>query len=143
MIEPEKYAEQINDEQDYRRAKSLRRLSSLAERLLWNDLRRLPDELALKFRRQHPVHPYIVDFACVSCKLIVEIDGNSHDVRQDYDAERSRYLNGLGYTVMRFTNEDVYKNREGVVRDNLQKAKKLFQAQHSTPPLTPPQGEGD
>jgi very-short-patch-repair endonuclease len=143
MLAPKKVAHHINNEQDYRRAKSLRQSSPLAERLLWNDLRQLPNELALKFRRQHPVHPYVIDFACISCKLIVEIDGGSHNARQNYDAERSRYLNDLGYVVMRFTNDDIYRNREGVLQDIVRKAQELLQAQPSTPPLTPPQGEGD
>ena len=115
----------------------------MAERLLWNELRRLPDELNLKFRRQHPIHPYIVDFACVACKLIVEIDGASHDARQERDAGRSRELIQHGYTVMRFTNEDVYRNRGGIVREIVHKAQELFRARPPTPPLTPPQGEGD
>jgi len=143
MRDLKKTAHHINDEQDYRRAKILRQSSPLAERLLWNGLRQLPNELALKFRRQHPIHPYIADFACVACKLIIEIDGESHDTRQKHDVARSHYLNDLGYTVMRFTNEAVYQNREGVLQDIIRKAQELFQAQPPTPPLTPPQGEGD
>jgi very-short-patch-repair endonuclease len=122
MVNQQNHARHINAPLDYERAKDLRRKAPPAERLLWEALRQLPKDLALKFRRQHPIHPYIVDFACIACKLIVEIDGSSHDTRQGYDEERSNRLRILGYTVLRFTNEEVYRNREGVVREIVQKS---------------------
>ncbi len=128
MADDRHHAKHTNDQRDYQRAKSLRRALSPAERLLWNDLRSLPNDLTLKFRRQHPIHPYIVDFACVSCKLVVEIDGESHDMRQPHDEQRSKYLQQKGYTVMRFTNEAVYRNREGVVQEIVRKSQELLDA---------------
>jgi len=95
----------------------------MAERLLWNTLRSLPNYLNFRFRRQHPLHPYIADFACLKRKLIVELDGYSHDFSQKYDAFRDEHLRHLGYTVLRFSNDDVLNNLEGVVATILCQAK--------------------
>ncbi len=143
MLTEKKTAQHINNQADYSRAKSLRKNLAPAEKLLWEKLRTLPDDRALKFRRQHPIHPYIVDFACVACKLVVEIDGVSHDARQAYDDERSRTLQNRGYTVIRFTNDDVYNRCEGIVQMIVLKAEEILQSRLKTPPLTPPQGEGN
>ncbi len=59
--------------------------------------------------------PYIVDFCCVARRLVVELDGPSHDDRQEYDAERTTYLGTLGYRVIRFANQDVLHHCEGVL----------------------------
>jgi very-short-patch-repair endonuclease len=73
-------------------------------------------KLDVRFRRQRPFGRFIVDFYCASLKLVIEIDGDSHDSEEAlvYDHERSIYLNGLGLTVMRFTNAEVMDNLEGV-----------------------------
>jgi len=68
----------------------------------------------LKFRRQHPIEPYIVDFYCAIASLIVELDGESHDGREAYDSRRSKFLKSLGLTVMRVTNDQVLDNLDGV-----------------------------
>jgi len=107
-----------NTNQDHKRARLLRKRSTLVERLLWNAL--LPLKQQIKFRRQHPLHPYIADFACPSAKLIIEIDGESHDTRLGYDAERDADLRKRGWTIIRFSNEDVLTNLEGVVETVLQ-----------------------
>ncbi len=62
------------------------------------------------FRRQHPVGPFITDFACIMAKLIVEIDGGTHGEQdeRDYDKRRTLYLEKQGWTVIRFVNEDIY-----------------------------------
>jgi very-short-patch-repair endonuclease len=104
-----------SDSKDSRRAKALRKEAPLCERLLWNALRESTAHEAFRFRRQHPIHPYIVDFACLRAKLVVEIDGRSHDGQQRYDERRDACLNKLGYKVMRFANEDVRENLEGIV----------------------------
>src|ERR1700733_16113524 len=88
-----------------RRAKQLRKGSPLPERLLWNALCELRKETGLKFRRQQPLHPYIADFACMKARLVVELDGPSHDTRLAYDAKRDLDLQKMGWTVIRFTNE--------------------------------------
>ena len=87
-----------------------------AETLLWRYLKahRLD---GVQFRRQTPIGPYIADFCCHATKLIVELDGESHDFgdRVDYDAKRDRWFERQGYRVLRFTNADVLTSLEGVV----------------------------
>jgi primosomal protein N' (replication factor Y) len=79
-----------------KRAKALRKQSPKTERLLWNALSALRKETKLHFRRQHPLPPYIADFACIKAGLIVELDGMSHDARQIYDAKRDAILRDRG-----------------------------------------------
>ena len=98
-------------------AKSMRRVMTDAELKLWNELRahRL---MGLGFRRQMPIAGYIVDFACPSDKLIVELDGSQHghDDAVSYDTDRTRRLQANGWTVLRFWNDDVLKNTDNVCR---------------------------
>jgi very-short-patch-repair endonuclease len=97
------------------RAKQLRRTMTRAETLLWRHLK--ADRLSgLNFRRQTPLGKYIADFVAHSCKLIVELDGESHDFEERIrrDEQRDRWLASRGYRVLRFTNDDVMKNLEGV-----------------------------
>ena len=63
-----------------------------------------------KFRRQHSIDPYIVDFVCLERKLIIELDGGCHECVGERDLERQRYLETLGFRVVRFTNEDVLED---------------------------------
>jgi very-short-patch-repair endonuclease len=98
------------------RARSLRRDSTDAERIIWSALRahRLN---GASFRRQTPVGPYVADFLCHSAKLIVEIDGGQHFEReqQKRDARRESFLTSKGYRILRFNNLDVMTNRHGVL----------------------------
>ena len=97
-------------------AKSLRRGMTPAELLLWRYLK--AHHLGgMQFRRQTPLGPYIADFCCHRARLIVELDGESHDFseRQSRDAMRDRWFETQGYRVLRFSNDDVLKNVEGVV----------------------------
>jgi very-short-patch-repair endonuclease len=99
-----------------KRARTLRATQTSAEALLWRALRNR--QLARwKFRRQHPIDRFIVDFVTLDAKLIVEVDGATHsepfEVRRD--AERTRILESLGFPVARITNEDVYTNLDGVL----------------------------
>jgi very-short-patch-repair endonuclease len=89
-------------------AKILRKKSTPSEIKLWNCLR-ARRFMGLKFRRQCPLGPYIVDFVCVEKKLIIELDGGQHneDTQQDYDKRRTEFLNGLGFNVIRFWNNEV------------------------------------
>ncbi len=82
---------------------------------MWNVLRN--KKLGKKFRRQHLIEKYIVDFVCLEEKLIVEIDGGYHDNKdqKEYDTGRSEELHSLGYDELRFTNEEVLKNLEAVI----------------------------
>src|SRR5580693_2174186 len=129
------HARHRNSAKDYERAKELRRSMPVSEQKMWIALRNMRKVSGLKFRHQQPINPYIVDFVCFGIKLVVELDGDSHNNRQNYDAKRTEYLNGLGYKVMRFTNEDVMNNLEGVVETLYSEAKSLASR---TPPLTPP-----
>ena len=96
-------------------ARRLRGDSTFPERLLWSRLRR--GELArLKFRRQHPVGPFIVDFYCHQARLAIELDGASHDGRADEDNNRTAYLNSNGLRVFRVGNDDVLDDVELVLR---------------------------
>ena len=96
------------------RAKTLRRLPTVAERRLWEALRSHQLDGA-KFRRQAPVGPYIVDFICPSAHLVVEIDGGQHASTTNYDAKRERYLEEQGFRVIRFWNNEVLENLDGVL----------------------------
>jgi len=101
---------------DYIKAKGLRQRQPRAEALLWAALRALGQSNPIKFRRQHPLHPYIVDFVCLKEKLVIEIDGYSHDVRQKEDAKREAFLNQSGYTVLHFSNEAVYEDATAIAQ---------------------------
>ena len=97
-------------------AKALRRGMTRAELLLWRYLKAHHLD-GMQFRRQTPLGPYVADFCCHRARLIVELDGETHDFqeRQSHDAMRDRWLKTQGYRVFRFTNDDVLKNIEGVV----------------------------
>src|SRR5262245_37431680 len=84
-----------------------------AERRLWQILR-LRQTDGRRFRRQVPIGPFIADFVCHEARLIVEIDGGQHDPSSEADASRTRFLEGEGYRVLRFWNNEVLENAEGV-----------------------------
>ena len=98
------------------RAKALRQTMTNAETLLWRYLKAHRVE-GLGFRRQVPMDAYIADFVCHSARLIVEVDGYIHDFEssQRRDARRDAWFESQGYRVLRFTNDDVMGNLEGVV----------------------------
>jgi len=121
-----KFAKHKNDPQDYRRAKQLRHQSSFIEQAFWHALRVAAKPHNLKFRRQHPIRPYIVDFVCLELKLVIEIDGETHATRRKQDKKREDYLRGLGYEVMRFTNEEVMHNRGGVLLTVVRRITEIF-----------------
>lgn len=77
------------------------------EALLWTLLRR--GALGVRFRRQHPIGPYLADFACLRPKLVVEIDG-THHLESDYDIARDAFIRSRGFAVLRFWNEEVWEN---------------------------------
>jgi very-short-patch-repair endonuclease len=120
------------------RAKQLRRAMTRAETLLWRHLK--ANRLAgLGFRRQSPMGSYVADFVAHSCKLIVEVDGESHEFEERirHDARRDQWFASRGYHVLRFTNDDVIKNLEGVVLTIRQAAE-----QAAPPSLTLPREGG-
>ena len=84
------------------------------ERLLWRRIR-YRQIGGCKFRRQHPVGPYIVDFACLECGLVVELDGGQHGERVKKDAQRTRFLEQEGFAVLRFWDNQVFEELDGVL----------------------------
>jgi very-short-patch-repair endonuclease len=120
------------------RARELRQSLTNAERRLWTRLRNR--QLGgHKFRRQHPIDRFIVDFYCAAQQLVVEIDGDSHAEQIDYDRARTMRLNEQGCRVLRFTNEQVYKHLDAVLEEI------LFACEESSPSPrpSPPRGEGE
>jgi very-short-patch-repair endonuclease len=95
-------------------ARDMRRDMVLSERILWKYIRNR-QILGYKFRRQQVIGNYIVDFYCHELKLVLEVDGLSHEGKQQYDRERQNFIENLGFKVIRFTNEDVGMNISGVI----------------------------
>ena len=95
-------------------AKKLRKNMTDAEQLLWQCLRdrRLGE---YKFRRQHPIGAFIVDFVCLEKRLIIEVDGGQHGKQLEADVKRSDYLREKGYRVLRFWNNEVLQETESVL----------------------------
>ncbi|MGB9152549.1 MAG: endonuclease domain-containing protein [Alphaproteobacteria bacterium] len=133
--------EHANDAADYDRARILRRNPTEQEQKLWLALRGEAKKSDIKFRRQHVLHPYIVDLACPKARLVVEIDGYSHDLPQNNDCKREEEIKQMGYKVLRFNNEDVDENIEGVVAAILMETQKLI-AEAPTP-CPRPRGAGE
>ena len=95
-------------------SRDLRQNQTEAETKLWQNLRAHRCN-EIHFRRQHVIGTYFVDFCAPRQKLIIEIDGGQHLEQQEYDKERTAYLESKGYKVLRFWNDEVMKNIEGVV----------------------------
>ena len=95
-------------------ARGMRTVATEAEDVLWEALRgRRLD--GLRFRRQHPVGRFVLDFYCPIHKLVVEVDGGVHDAQEERDAERTAVIEAHGYRVIRFRNEDVMQNLPAVL----------------------------
>ncbi len=101
-------------EQMVARGRQLRRKAPVPERLLWGRLR---DGRCtrLKFRRQQPVGPYVADYYCAAVRLVIELDGRSHNGRGDEDERRQEFLERQGLKIIRFTNDEVLRDLNGVV----------------------------
>ena len=125
------------------RARYLRGNMTDAEQRLWRALRR--DQLnGLSFRRQHPLGPYIVDFYCPRLQLVVEVDGGQHaEQRKQADQRRTQWLAEKGVTVVRYWNNEVLSNLEGVLGDLLAHTERLSQRWQPPPRPSPLQGEGE
>ena len=100
----------------------LREASTPPEQLLWLALRNGQIAELYKFRRQHPIGPYVVDFYCHGASLVVEIDGMSHIDRLEQDQERIKYLRQQGLKILRVTNQDVIDELDAVARGIAQAA---------------------
>jgi very-short-patch-repair endonuclease len=123
------------------RARHLRANMTDAEARLWRALRR--DQLnGFSFRRQHPIGPFTVDFYCSRLRLAVEVDGGQHaELRKQSDDRRTAWLAEKGITVVRYWNNDVLSNLDGVLSDLLVQTERLAQAA-ATPTLTLPLSGG-
>jgi very-short-patch-repair endonuclease len=95
------------------RARRLRKHMSLPEVLFWKAVRKF--QAGIKFRRQHPFGPYILDFYCLELKFAVEIDGAGHEFTVEHDARRDAYLNSRGVRVLRVPAKAILENLEGVL----------------------------
>lgn len=95
------------------RAKSLRQQSTDTEKELWYYLR--ANRLGFKFKRQYPIGTYIVDFICIEKRIIIELDGSQHFDNQQYDKERTAWLQARGFKVLRFWNNDVVRQTASII----------------------------
>lgn len=95
------------------RAKELRREMTSAEEILWQELR--ADKLGAHFRRQQVIAGFIVDFYCHKAALVVEVDGDIHDLQQEEDARREKVLSELRLRLIRFRNEEILQNLSDVI----------------------------
>ncbi len=95
------------------RAKELRREMTPAEKLLWQEVR--AKKLGVRFRRQQVIAGFIVDFYCHKAALVVEVDGDIHDLQKDEDARREKVLREMGLRIVRFRNDEVVKELSAVV----------------------------
>ena len=91
------------------------------------------EQLAFQIRRQYPIGPYFADIACIKCRLIVEIDGGQHNLLSQTEMARTHYFGKNGYRVLRFWNNEVLENIEGVMEELIKNL--------DTPPL-PPRSRG-
>jgi very-short-patch-repair endonuclease len=116
------------------RAKAMRKAMTPAESLLWDKIKN--NKLGVKFRRQEVIHNYIADFASNSIKLVVELDGSSHNDKTDYDRYRTEIIEILGFKVLRFKSEELF-NDINIVIDTIKS--EINKSSSSSPSL---QGEG-
>jgi very-short-patch-repair endonuclease len=120
----------------YARARSLRQNMTVAERRVWQILR-LHRMEGYKFRRQVPIGRYIADFVCHEARLIVEIDGGQHDRSSSEEGSRTHFLKGQGYRVLRFWNNEVLENPDGVYKTIVDELGRITPS-----PPSPIKGEG-
>ena len=95
-------------------AKELRRHMTPAEKILWEELR--ANKLGVHFRRQQVIAGFIVDFYCHKAELVIEVDGDIHDLQQEEDVRRDNALSALGLKVVRFRNDEIVRDLSAVVR---------------------------
>lgn len=106
-------------------ARENRANATKAESRIWNEVLRQRQLANFKFLRQKPIDNFIVDFYCAELRLVLEIDGDSHVGAEEYDEQRTRRLAAYGLTVVRYTNEEVFHNIEGVYDDLLRRIKEI------------------
>jgi very-short-patch-repair endonuclease len=104
----------------------LRASTTPPEAVLWSKLKSRQLN-GLKFRRQHPIGPYVVDFYCARTKLVIEVDSSYHDGRQIQDANRDEWMNAQSITIFRVSASELAKNEEGVLTEILSVSRRLLQ----------------
>ena len=118
------------------RAQELRQTATPAERKLWTHLSRR-QVAGTKFSRQIPIGPFICDFVSRSARLVIELDGGQHDENEGRDRERTAYIEGMGFKVIRFWNNEVLEAIESVV------ARIEVELLKAPPPAPPAGGRGE
>ena len=98
------------------RRRELRKRSTKQEKVLWQELKN--KKLGYKFRRQHSIGGYVADFYCAESRLVIEIDGSSHnkEIQKEYDSIRDTFLKDLNHAILRFKNEDIDNNLNEVIK---------------------------
>jgi very-short-patch-repair endonuclease len=119
-------------------ARRLRANPTEAEKRLWRKLRMQQIRNA-RFRRQVPVGPFVVDFACIDRRLVIELDGGQHGLQIEADKRRTAWFSGRSWLVLRFWNNEVFKNMDGIL-DRIASALTDGGCPHPVPP--PQAGEG-
>ena len=124
-----------NKSSERSKRRQLRKQMPKAEAAIWPRLRG-GQILGRRFRRQYSVGPYVIDFYCPSLKMAVEIDGDSHfnEEAQGYDQVREAFIGSFGIKFIRFTNEEVYRNLDGVFESIVEFAQKRAKESGSPPP---------
>ena len=127
-------------------AKRERRSGNLREVLIWRELRKRPG--GYKFRRQHPISEVVLDFACLECRLAIEIDGQSHNAgdrpdRPDRDERRDIYLRSRGFSVLRLSAVCVLNNLEGAIAMIVTECNKRQPLHHQPSAAGPPPRSGE
>lgn len=108
----------------WERARELRKQPTTAEKILWRAIRKRKLD-GIKFRRQHVIHRFIVDFYCPKAKLAIEIDGDIHRFQVEYDKARQEYLTEHGYRIIRFENQEVMNDLKSVLGRLLEACKEV------------------
>ena len=122
----------IGPEKTKKLAREQRASMSLPEQVLWRQLRL--KQTGLKFRKQHPAGPYVLDFYCHEARLCVEIDGQSHDFTSAHDERRDRWLASQGVRTLRISAQDVLRNLDGVLQYIVSEARAPSDAPRASAP---------
>ena len=109
------------------RARNLRKNQTRAESKLWNEVLRKRQFEQFKFLRQKPINNFVVDFYCSKLRLVIELDGYSHNGRQDYDLRRTKILENYGLKVVRYDNDEVLNDIDSVYYDLLRLLPELLE----------------
>lgn len=112
------------DNNTVQKARYIRKRMTQAEKILWSCIRKNQIQ-GYRFRRQHPLGHYIADFYCVELKLVIEVDGESHIGKEEYDATRLQAIKEYGLIVLIFSNEEVFNELHNVLEKILSAANKI------------------